>query len=428
VRHFVASARLVAPCAADSPGEVRRSLRAVSQRITLTSAVSVAAAVLAFHGIWIAAYFAAGHEARDFIKIGTSYERLSHVSHSIKVDPSYVPPRNRDAPQGTGYDGQFSYYMALDFRNARYYMDLPAYRYTRVLYPELSWVLAFGDPAILPVAMIVINWLALGLGTLALAAWLRRRACSPWLALLFGLYPGLLLGLQRDLTEPLAYALVAVGVYLFDYGGRSRQLSSGVAFGLAALARQTTIVFPLCYLVAELIRARHSPSRERTRSSLARSVAFGAFAIVPIVLYTAFLYAWLGELGKGAFLERWPFEGLFASTDWELKRQPVALVSVVAPSLLVAGLALDALRRRTWRVEFACLLANVLLFVILLGREVYTDGYTSVGRVASGIVLAGVLCIPWLRELGRVQRRALIASFALWCAMLPVIVVYGFGG
>src|SRR5438094_8299950 len=90
------------------------------------------AVVLAFHAVWIGSYLAAGHQTRDFIKIGIFYEGLSHASHVIKVDPTYVPPRNREAGQGNGYDGQFSYYMALDFTHARYYLDFPAYRYSRL--------------------------------------------------------------------------------------------------------------------------------------------------------------------------------------------------------------------------------------------------------------------------------------------------------
>ena len=79
----------------------------------------------------------------------------------IKVDPDYVPPRNREAGQGNGYDGQFSYYMALDFTNARYYMDFPAYRYSRVLYPASSrGRSALGDRDLVPATMIAINWLA----------------------------------------------------------------------------------------------------------------------------------------------------------------------------------------------------------------------------------------------------------------------------
>jgi hypothetical protein len=382
--------------------------------------------VLAFHGAWIGLYLAAGHEPRDFIKIG-SFQGASNASDVIKVDPNYVPPRNRGLTRGTGYDGQFSYYMALDFTHARYYTDLPAYRYGRVLYPMVARAAALGDPARVPATMIAINWLALGGCTLALAAWLRRRSLTPWLALLVGLYPGLLLGVQRDLTEPLAYALAAGGIYLFDYGGRRRLLWAGLIFGLAGLARQTTIVFPLCLAAATLTSGESAtPFRDRARANFARAAAFGMLAIAPIVGYTAFLYVWLGAVGRGAGLERLPFEGLLTS-DWGLARQPVVLVTVVAPALLTSAVVVAAVSSGVRRVEFAYLLANVLLFVVFLGRLSYRDGYTSVGRVTTGVVLAAVLCLPWLRVLGGNKHRALVGSFALWFSMLPVIAAYGFG-
>jgi hypothetical protein len=318
--------------------------------------------------------------------------------------------------------------MALDFTNARHYMDLPAYRYSRLLYPVVARAGALGNPDRVPASMLAVNWLALGVLTLAVAAWLRRRACSPWLALLVGLYPGLLLGLQRDLTEPLAYALAAAGIYLFDFGGSRRLLWSGLAFGLAGLARQTTIVFPLCCLGALLLEhGRDRPVGGRGRVGLRQAAGFGALAVLPIVVYTGMLYVWLGELGRGASLEWLPFQGLLTSSNWELERQPVVIVTVVAPALIASGVALAALRAGVRRVELAFLLANVLLFVVLLGRYAYGDGYTSVGRVTTGVVLGAVVCIPWLGGLGRRSRQALTASFALWLSMLPVIAVYGFG-
>ena len=123
-----------------------------------------------------------------------------------------------------------------------------------------------------------------------------------------------------------------------------------------------------------------------------------------------------------------PFSGLIGSRDWELKRQGVVIVTVVAPALIFSGAALMALRKGVRRVEFAYLLANVLLFVVLLHRLSYGDGYTSVGRVTAGVILAAVLCVPWLWGLGPAAQQALVASLALWLSMLPVIVVYGFGG
>ena len=70
----------------------------LGRRVSLRTPLAATVLVLAFHALWIGAYLAAGHEARDFIKIGTHFEGLSNKSSVIKIDPTYVPPRNRDAP------------------------------------------------------------------------------------------------------------------------------------------------------------------------------------------------------------------------------------------------------------------------------------------------------------------------------------------
>jgi hypothetical protein len=50
-------------------------------------------------------------------------------------------------PQGTeGYDGQFAYQIALRPLSAAPYLDVPAYRYQRILYPMLARLLALGRP------------------------------------------------------------------------------------------------------------------------------------------------------------------------------------------------------------------------------------------------------------------------------------------
>jgi len=265
--------------------------------------------------------------------------------------------------------------------------------------------------------MVLVNWLALGLATFCVAVWLRRRGTSPWLALLVGLYPGFLLGVQRDLTEPLAYALAAAGIIAFDRPGPGALALSSVLFGLSGLARQTTIVFPLCLVLVLVLR------RQRLRAA-----AFGAVSIMPIVAYTAFLDVWLGSIGGGSSFEWLPFEGLVTSREWQAQRQGVVIVAVLVPALLATAAALVLLRRGLRRVELGYLLVNTLLFVVFLSSAPYGDGYTSVGRVSVGVVLAAVFCAPLLRAAGPRVRLAGLAAGVLWMSMLPVITVYGFGG
>ena len=296
------------------------------------SAAAVAVVVLAVHALWIGAYFAAGHEIRDFIKIGSVDVQRSHASHVIKYDPTYRYPPNHDAPNGTGFDGQLYYYIALDPANARYYIDSGevGLRYERILYPLTARALALGQPGLVPYAMLLINLLAVALGTLALASWLRRKGVSPWFAAIFGFYPGLLISLQRDLTEPLAYGLVALAIYLFDFGGRRRFLWAGLAFALAVLARETTVVFPLVY------SARFLPNWRRT-------AIFAGMTILPLAAYEMVLWKWLGVIGTESGPGPIPFLGLLSS-EWKVVRQVPEVIGIILPAAICAALAARAPR------------------------------------------------------------------------------------
>ena len=93
------------------------------------------------------------------IFIGTHFINQSQASQVIRLDPSYHHVSE------IGYDGQFFYYLALDPINARWYMDVSTYRYTRILYPMLARVLALGRPDLIPVTLFLINWLAIAGGS-----------------------------------------------------------------------------------------------------------------------------------------------------------------------------------------------------------------------------------------------------------------------
>ncbi len=118
--------------------------------------------------------------------------------------------RQFDPAHGTyemGYDGQFAYQIALDPSGAAPYLDIPAYRYQRILYPMLARLLALGNPTAIPWTLILINLASLALGTLATEKILAAHGHSRWYALAYGAFAGLLLSLRHDLTEPLAFPL-----------------------------------------------------------------------------------------------------------------------------------------------------------------------------------------------------------------------------
>src|SRR5512139_1594311 len=117
--------------------DVHRSSRNAVVRLRPWHVVAVIA--LAYIALTLARY---GGDPMKFVLVGTRY------------DPGL--------PNGTqGYDGQFAYQIARDPLNAARLLDVPAYRYQRILYPLVACAVALGQGNLIPWTLIAVNWLAL---------------------------------------------------------------------------------------------------------------------------------------------------------------------------------------------------------------------------------------------------------------------------
>src|SRR5439155_16255299 len=136
---------------------------------------------------------------------------------------------------GIGYDGQFFYYLALDpflhSDDPESFIDRPAYRYGRILYPALCWAASLGRPEAVPWAMLGVNLVAVVLGTLAAGDLLRSMGANRLLALAFAFSPAVLLGSIADLADPVALALV---VAAFALHLRRRHGAAGLALAFSS--------------------------------------------------------------------------------------------------------------------------------------------------------------------------------------------------
>lgn len=185
-----------------------------------------------------------------------------------------------------GYDGQFVYYIARDPDTAAQYIDVPAYRFQRILLPILGRALALGQVPLIPWALLVINLVSLAAGTTLLENLLIQHKVSRWYALTYSLTIGTFGAVRLSLPEPLAYALVLGGGVLAQ---RDRWLWSAVLFALAALARETTLLFPFGYGLYLL-------SQKQVKTAL----SFGAIALLPFVIWQIILYRQFGTFGIGS--------------------------------------------------------------------------------------------------------------------------------
>ncbi|HEX6508465.1 MAG TPA: hypothetical protein VF221_12610 [Chloroflexota bacterium] len=390
----------------------------------LRSPLAVGGLILVLYALWFGAYVLAGYTAHDMILISKRYADQSHVSKVITYDPRHY----RYTGNKTGYDGEFFYFIAADPVNARYYVDDPPYRYTKILYPALARVLALGRVDLLPYTLLLINWLAAAGGTAIVAAWLIRRRLSPWLALIYGLYPGIFIGFQRDLTEPLSYALVALAVYLFDFGSARRILLSAAVFALAVLTRDKSVIFPALYAAGVLLRGvQYAVPAKRIRL-IARNawlaVPFFTIALAPLAFWKLFIWLWLRsvtvtqEAGSVA-----PFQAV-TMRDSMNAATVLAIPTVVVPGLICAGMALWALYRREWDVKVWTLLIVVTLGVVTLDPQFYRDLFSML-RVSAAVVLSAIYCIPVFDRLSGGHRKWLWASVAGW---IPVPLAFSLFG
>lgn len=191
------------------------------------------------------------------------------------------------APNGTeGYDGQFNYYIARDPSTAAHYIDVPAYRFQRILLPGIGWLLSFGNPALIPYIFLFVGMISLAAGTALTERLLVEHGVSRWYALAYGLTIGTFGSARLSLPEPLAYALALGGVWLFL---RERWLWSAALFALAALARETTLLIPAaCGLY--LLQQR----KWRV------AIPFGLITLVPFAIWQGILYTHFGTFGVGS--------------------------------------------------------------------------------------------------------------------------------
>ena len=180
-----------------------------------------------------------------------------------------------------GYDGQFAFQIANDPLGAYEHLDVPAYRYQRILYPLMASVLSFGNERLIPYVLIAINLIALTAGTWITGRLLHHNNLNPWYGLVFALNVGMLMALRLDLNEPLAFLLVQVSLL---YWFREEFMASAVALALAALTKEVTLILGAGLGLSLLLRGDRR-----------RAVVWGTIAAAPYLTYITFLRLALGS-------------------------------------------------------------------------------------------------------------------------------------
>jgi len=264
--------------AQDEPGEgdPRRSRWLVtrSNRPIVPGSISLLTAlgfVLARWQMW------AQGDITRFILVGRHFATLSQLPPGVAVAPTY------------GYDGQFFYRLALNpvnFSHIAYgiRVDQP-YRYMRIGYPWLTWLLSFGQHVLVPVMLVMINIVAIGaIGYLG-GMFARQGGRHALAGLVLPAYFGLLTSLSRDTAEPLAAACLLGGLLAIR---ARRPVLAGLLLAYGALTRESVMVAVAAVAIVDFIGViRRRRSVRPGRDDLAWALPTAAFVAWQVVVKVA---------------------------------------------------------------------------------------------------------------------------------------------
>ncbi len=212
-----------------------------------------------------------------FILVGRHFATLSQLPRGVAVAPTY------------GYDGQFFYRLALNpvnFSHIAYgiRVDQP-YRYMRIGYPWLTWLVSFGQHVLVPVMLVVINIVAIGaIGYLG-GMFARQGGRHALAGLVLPAYFGLLTSLSRDTAEPLAAACLLGGLLAIR---ARRPVLAGLLLAYGALTRESVMVAVAAVAIVDFIGViRRRRSVRPGRDDLAWALPTAAFVAWQVVVKVA---------------------------------------------------------------------------------------------------------------------------------------------
>ncbi len=209
-----------------------------------------ATALIAFLG-WLAFVLArwqtwAAGKIGLFVMAGHKYSRAAALPHVLSA----------------GYDGQFYYRLALNPFNwhpTAYGITMDHnYRYTRIGYPVVAWILSLGQHHLVPVVLVVINLIAV-----AIMGWLGGKFARDsgrhalW-GLLFVAYFGLVISVGRDMAEPLADACMLGGLLAYR---RSRYILAAVLVTYGVITNEPILVLAIAIALTRLYQMYRRKAR-----------------------------------------------------------------------------------------------------------------------------------------------------------------------
>lgn len=271
------------------------------------------------------------------------------------------------------FDGVYFYAIALDplaVGDHHELIDVYEYRYGHAGYGWLGAAASLGDPARVPLALLLVSLAAMGVAGWAVSRTADLLQRSPWWGLLVAVNPGLVLSVTVLTSEPAGVAFASLGL-LFWFRGRS--LVAIALFAAACLVKEPFALVPAGLFAWEILEL----IRHRAASGATWRMLLLGVSVLPLAwwhLYLRFRFGVLPIQEAPDFFGA-PFAGWFDSFRFgthlvrtgasQLGTLVIPILTIVAATLLVG--TVRALRLRSpFDTIFLSVVALATLYNYLL--------------------------------------------------------------
>jgi hypothetical protein len=354
-----------------------------------------------------------------FIASGTTY------SHPALMFPKIAHVK------GKGYDGQFYYRFGFDPFNwhlTAYGITIDhAYRYTRIGYSVVAWLLSGGGHGrLLPLALVAANLLGVAAMAWLGAVFARDGGRHALWGLLFAAYFGLVVSVGRDTSEPLADACLLGGLLAYR---RARYLLATALLGYAVFTNEPVLVLPVALALTRLwqiARQRGGPGARPGLPDLPWVVP-GALYLLLQVIQRLTVHGQAGGVADASANLTWPFKALvpgvyrdIVRTSWTvLGRYDYNLLEFAALAVLVVAGCLVLRATTAPPHERIAFLGFVALEMVIASGQ-FWDSVFGEGRTFIEVYLMAVVLL--LAAPRRVASRGRLGALAVLAVGVLVVV------
>ena len=132
-------------------------------------------------------------------------------------------------------------------------LDVPVYRYRRILYPLLGYILSFGRVLLIPYLMVVINCVSIIIIILFSRAYLILVGAKPWQSLLVFCIPGVWLILSFSTAGLVSSAFFISSLY---YYRTKKFVLAAILIAFACFTRETMLIVALSFFSANIYQQK----------------------------------------------------------------------------------------------------------------------------------------------------------------------------